>query len=255
MLHELLGMGRVRDVARARVLEAVSLRQQSCQMPEDRLEDRRALTAGGDQDRSSVTREGVLVNGPRVRSQLLVEVGRRVVDHRRPHPLRQLRPSAGPERHVIDEPLRGAGVVACADQFQHHPEGLVRATLRQRSPQWRLVHDDTAQQVRPRRGELQGDDSPDRIPDHPRRRDVQGLDQCSQVGDVLGERALPRWPFALAVPPSVVADHPVMGRQARDDRVPVVVRTPRPVDEHEGLAPAGGLVGDPDAVDLCVVHP
>ena len=237
------------------VLDALRLRQQPRQVLEHRLEDRWALAAGGDQDRACVPREGGLVNGPRVRRQLLVEVGRRVVDHRRPHLLGQLGPGAGPERHVIDEPLRGAGVVARADQVQHHPERRVRATLGQRPPQGRLVHDDAAEQVRPRRCELQRDDGPDRVPDHPRGRGVQRLDQCRQVGDVLGERALSRRPLALTVPPSVVADHPVMYGQAGDDRVPVVVRTPRPVHEHEGLALAGVLVGDPDAVDLRAVHP
>ena len=248
-------MGHVRDVPRSGVLDALSPRQQPREVLDHRLEGRGTPGPGGDQDRAVVPREGGLVDGPRVRRQLFVEVGRRVVGHRRPHLLGQLSPGARPERYVLDEPLRGTCVVARADQVQHHPERPVGTTLGELPAQGRLVDDDATQHVGSRGGELQRDHGPDRVADHPRRRGVQRLDQHRQIGDVLGEGALAQGPLALAVPPAVVADHPVMCGQPWDDWVPIAVRTPGPVHEHEGLALAGVLVGDPDAVDLCLLHP
>ena len=62
----------------------------------------------------------------------------------------------GGERHVFDEPFRGTGVVAGADQVQHHPVRRVCTALGHLLPQRRLVDDDATENVGPGSGDETG---------------------------------------------------------------------------------------------------
>ena len=81
------------------------------------------------------------------------------------------------------------------------------------------------------------------------------LDQGREVGDILADAALLGWTLAFAVAAPVVGENPKRLGQSRNDKVPVVVRPPRPVHEDQRDFPgAADLVEEPNPIYVRYCH-
>lgn len=78
------------------------------------------------------------------------------------------------------------------------------------------------------------------------------FDKCSEIAHILGNAALSRRSFALAVTSSIVRNDTEGACQRGNDGIPGVVVYPRAVDEHKRIARlSGALPVEANAVDRC----
>ena len=219
----------MRDMSCTGIRGVPGLRKQPRESAYDRLEDRRALVAGGDQHRTVVAGQPLVIDHLPLWVVELVQKGRRVAGHHGAHLFGHLGPAARAESHLFHKQLCGAGVVTGCDAATHlrqRSRGGGGRALVEKAEERRFVHDYSPQEVGPSCRELQRDDGPRRAAHHPRGRQAEPLDQGSKVGHVLRDVPLSRRTFAVAVTATVVGDHPEAIGQGRDDRIPVVVRAP-----------------------------
>jgi len=81
------------------------------------------------------------------------------------------------------------------------------------------------------------------------------VDQGSEVGDILVNAALLGRTLAFAVAAPVVGENPKRLGQSRNDKVPVVVRPPRPVHEDQrNFHGAADFVVEPNPVYVRCCH-
>jgi hypothetical protein len=81
------------------------------------------------------------------------------------------------------------------------------------------------------------------------------FDERSEVSNILAHAALSGWTLALTVAATVVGENPKRLRQSRHDKVPVVVRVPRPMDEnHRNVAVAAEFVEQSNPVYVGSCH-
>jgi hypothetical protein len=181
------------------------------------------------------------VKGKQFRIVCLIKEGRSVFNE---YPLRagwELCPGAGPEGYGFDELFGGPGMVSGRDAGNHSADpfadfaehgragGIVREKRKQR---W-LVRNHPSQEVRALARQPEHNRGAGRIAGDPRRRKLQMLDQRRKVGDILVDTALPWRTFALAVAATVVGQNPECLSQSWNDKLPVFVRVPRPMDKNQ----------------------
>ena len=119
----------------------------------------------------------------------------------------------------------------------------------------RLEQGDGADELRRVEREAERDDAAERVPDDVRAIDAEMREHPAAVGGLLRERQRPVRRIARSVAAAVVRDDPMaVGQATLGEQRPERVGEERAVDADDGVAGAGLLVGQPDAVDDRAVH-
>ena len=103
-----------------------------------------------------------------------------------------------------------------------------------------------------RGGELESDDTAERAAHQVRGRDIQGLDQRSEIAHVVSRGA--RYTLALTVAAPVVPDDGEILCESTQDPVPPVTVAPLTVHEHEGRSGPFDVIRKLHAVDPNECH-